>query len=89
MTLGGIKDAVCKKINKNLHGDETLPVVGYLQNVRAFMGSATANDPNSSVAVDFPSAGAPLNATSWVSGCIRGADNTDGDNVYFVVVRAN
>ncbi len=87
--LGGIKDAVCKKINKNLHGDETLPVVGYLQNVRAFMGSATASDPNSSVAVDFTTAGAPLNGLSWVSGCIRGADNQDGDNVYFVVVKAN
>lgn len=87
--LGGIKDSVCKKINKNLHGDETLPVVGYLQNVLTFMGSSTANDPNSATAVDFTTAGAPLNATSWVSGCIRGADDTDGNNVYFVVVKAN
>jgi len=85
VTLGGIKNGVCSKINDVLYalGATTAPPSVALAEA-AFVGGATPAAPTStSAAADLSSTAAVLN---WPAGCVQ---TSDGKFVYFHVVNAS
>jgi len=84
VTLAGLKNGVCSKVNDVLYatGNVAPPTVSLAES--AFVGGATTAVPVST------SAGADLSGTAaivnWPAGCVQ---TTDGKYVYFHVVNAS
>jgi len=85
--LAGIKDTVCKSINKNLHGSEVIPEYGPFNGASQFVAGATALNPNTNAQVEFNSA-VITREIFWTSGCIRPLGATD-QNVFFRVLKVS
>lgn len=83
VTVGGIKNGVCSKINDVLYslGSTTAPpAVAAAES--AFVGGATVATPVSTGSPDLSSTAAVLN---WPAGCVQ---TSDGKYVYFHVINA-
>ncbi|MEX3983828.1 hypothetical protein AB4Y45_33120 [Paraburkholderia sp. EG287A] len=84
VTLAGIKNGVCSKINDVLYslGSTTAPPsVGVAES--GFVGGATVATPVSTGTPDLSSTAAVLN---WPAGCVQ---TSDGKYVYFHIVNAS
>jgi len=86
--LPGVKDGVCKAINKTLFGSDTIPEYGPATGANFFVNGATVANPNTTQAIDFSSAGVQMNSLTWDMGCIRSPGSTD-QNVFFKVLKVN
>jgi|GEM_PF-2710432 hypothetical protein len=86
--LAGIKDTVCKELNKNVNGSDFIPTYPPFNTSEQFVTGSTASNPNTSVQVDFSSGGTDTNALQWEMGCIKGANGND-NNVFFRVLKIN
>lgn len=86
--LAGIKDTVCKELNKNINGSDFIPTYPPFNNSEQFVVGSTASNPNTTTAIDFSSGGTDTNNLNWEIGCIKGA-NANDNNVFFRVLKIN
>ncbi len=86
--LAGVKDSVCKEINTQLYGSSDVPVFPVIPEYRGFITGASNTDPNSSVQIDLSTAPA-TSSLNWSKGCIRGANASLDNNVYFFILKAD
>ncbi|RQR65536.1 hypothetical protein DIE18_03550 [Burkholderia sp. Bp9125] len=84
VTVAGIKNGVCSKINDVLYatGSTTAPP-SVASAESAFVGGATVSNPVSTGTADLTSTAAVAN---WPAGCVQ---TSDGKYVYFHVVNAS
>lgn len=83
--LPGVKDSVCKQINKTLHGSDTIPEYGPATGANFFVAGATVANPNTTTAIEFASAVTTRDLT-WDIGCIKPQAGAD-QNLYFKVLK--
>ena len=88
ITVAGVKDSVCQKINLSLHASTDIPVFTALSDSGAFVQGATASNPNTSVLVKFNDGGTAVSGLGWVNGCIKGNNGATDDNFYFQILKS-
>jgi hypothetical protein len=86
--LSGVKDTICKNINKTLHGSDTIPEYGPATGAQFFVNGATVANPNTTQAIDFASGGVQVNSLTWDIGCIKPPGAID-QNLFFKVLKIN
>jgi type II secretory pathway pseudopilin PulG len=84
--VSGLKDGVCKAINKTLYGSDTIPEYGPASGAPFFTYNATSTNPNTTQSIDFPSGGVGVNSITWDMGCIRSPGSTD-QNAFFRILK--
>lgn len=85
--LSGVKDTVCKSINKTLYGSDLIPEYGPATGAQFFVNGATATNPNTTTAIEFATATGTRDLT-WDIGCIKSPGATD-QNLFFKVLKVN
>ena len=85
--LSGVKDSICKTINKTLHNVDSIPEYGPATGANFFVAGATIANPNTTTAIDFNSAVGTRDLT-WDTGCIKPPGATD-QNLFFKVIKIN
>lgn len=84
IVLAGIKDTVCKELNKQINNSDTTPVATSMNFGSSYVLGATKSNPNTAVVVDFPSVGV---TQQWNMGCIAGG--TPDSNLFYRVLKMN
>lgn len=80
----GIKDSVCAAIDKSLYGLNTMPTIGGLPiDSASYLGTATAANPNTSVAITLSYTA----AHTWMTGCYKTRPNVPDSNLFFKIIR--
>lgn len=90
--LAGVKDAVCREVNHQMNGvalDFPIPAFEPLGGFREFIVGASASNPNSNVQLDFSTVVALRNLNWANGGCIKGASNSEGNNVFYRVLASD
>lgn len=85
--LSGVKDSICKQINKTLHGSDLIPEYGPATGAQFFVNGASATNPNSTTAIDLNTAVGTRDLT-WDMGCIKPPGAID-QNLFFKVLKVN
>lgn len=84
--LSGLKDTVCKSINKTLYGNDNIPEYGPASGAPYFTSGATVSNPNTNQALDLTSGGVQVSSLTWNMGCIRSPGSTN-QNAFFRILK--
>jgi type II secretory pathway pseudopilin PulG len=88
VVVAGVKDTVCKQINKTLYGSDYIPAYTTVTTGAGFVTGATPAAPTSTFAIDFNSI-AEFKNLPWTVGCIAASGNLADHNLFYRVIKIN